>query len=232
MPDSVIGFLRGELGDPPGGWPEPFRSKALSGRGETKQRTQLTEDDREVLANPGPERRRRLNHLLFPAPAEDFDKAVDKYGDISVIDTYHYLYGMTPGSGEEVTIHIDKGVTMLLTLEAIAEADEHGMRWVMFNYNGQIRPVQVFDQSAEVTVQSRVKANAGIPGEIGAPFAGHVTPSVAVGDTVEAGATVATIEAMKMEASITTPVGGTVSTVAVAGTEPLLGGDLVVIIDS
>ena len=232
VPDSVIGFLRGELGDPPGGWPEPFRSKALSGRGETKQRTQLTEDDREVLANPGPERRRRLNHLLFPAPAEDFDKAVDKYGDISVIDTYHYLYGMTPGSGEEVTIHIDKGVTMLLTLEAIAEADEHGIRWVMFNYNGQIRPVQVFDESAEVTIHSRAKADPNLPGEVGAPFAGHVTPAVAVGDRVEAGATVATIEAMKMEASITAPVGGTVTKVAINGTEPLQGGDLVVIIDS
>ena len=32
IPDSVIGFLNGELGDPPGGWPEPFRKKALEGR--------------------------------------------------------------------------------------------------------------------------------------------------------------------------------------------------------
>ena len=92
--------------------------------------------------------------------------------------------------------------------------------------------MQVFDENAEVTIHSRAKADPNVPGEVGAPFAGHVTPAVAVGDRVEVGATVATIEAMKMEASITAPVAGTVTKVAVSGTEPLQGGDLVVIIDS
>ncbi len=230
VPDSVVGFLRGELGDPPGGWPEPFRTKALEGRGVTKAKVELSSEDRDLLAAPGVERQRRLNHLLFPAPAQDFDKAVEQYGDISVVDTYHYLYGMTAGSGEEVIIHLEKGVTMLVTLEAIGEADEHGMRWVIFNYNGQMRPVQVLDQSAEVTVHARTKADASQPGEVGAPFAGLVTALVEVGQEVEAGAAIATIEAMKMEASITTPVAGKVAKVAVSGTEPLQGGDLVVII--
>jgi pyruvate carboxylase len=232
VPDSVIGFLRGELGDPPGGWPEPFREKALAGRGATRQMTEVSDEERTLLAGSGPSRRRALNHMLFPSPADDFDKAVEKYGDISVIDTYHYLYGMTPGSGEEVTIHLEPGVTMLVTLEAIGEPDDHGLRWVMFNYNGQIRPVQVMDQSAEVTVHARVKANPDILGEVGAPFAGAVTPLVSVGDVVEVGASVATIEAMKMEASITAPVSGKVSRVAVSGTEPLQGGDLVLVIDA
>jgi len=231
IPDSVIGFLRGELGDPPGGWPEPFRTKALEGRGTTRQMPVLSDEDHALLAESGPRRHRALNHLLFPSPAEDFDKAVEKYGDISVIDTYHYLYGMTPGSGEEVTIHLERGVTMLVTLEAIGEPDDHGLRWVMFNYNGQIRPVQVLDLSAEVTVHARVKADVSIAGEVAAPFAGAVTPLVAVGDTVEAGSSVATIEAMKMEASITAPVAGRVSRVTVKGTEPMQGGDLVVVID-
>lgn len=231
VPDSVIGFLRGELGDPPGGWPEPFRERALTGRGVTKSMVSLSDDDREVLQESGPARQRRLNHLLFPAPAEDFDKAVELYGDISVIDTYHYLYGMTPGSGEEVNIHMEKGVTMLVTLEAIGEPDDHGLRWVMFNYNGSIRPVQVLDQSAEVSVHAREKADASVPGQVAAPFAGSVTPTVSVGDMVEAGGAVATIEAMKMEASITTPVGGRVARVVVNGAEPLQGGDLVVVIE-
>ncbi len=231
VPDSVIGFLRGELGDPPGGWPEPFREKALAGRGATRQMTELSDEDTALLAESGPTRRRALNHLLFPIPANDFDEAVEKYGDISVIDTYHYLYGMTAGSGEEVTIHLERGVTMLVTLEAIAEPDDHGMRWVMFNYNGQIRPIEVMDLSAEVTVHVRERANVDLPGEIGAPFAGAVTPLVAIGDMVEVGSSVATIEAMKMEASITAPVAGTVSRVAVTGTEPLQGGDLVLMIE-
>ena len=190
----------------------------------------LSADDVAALAQPGEVRRRALNHLLFPSPADDFDKAVEKYGDISVVDTYHYLYGMTPGSGEEVTIHLEKGVTMLVTLEAFGEPDDHGLRWVMFNYNGQIRPVQVRDTAAEVTVHARIKADTTIPGEVGAPFAGLVTALVAVGDRVEAGASVATIEAMKMEASITTPVAGTVTRLAVTGAEPLQGGDLVVVV--
>ncbi|WP_291377853.1 pyruvate carboxylase [Demequina sp.] len=231
VPDSVIGFLRGELGDPPGGWPEPFREKALTGRGETKAKVALSDDDKALLAEAGVPRQRRLNHLLFPTPADDFDKAVELYGDISVIDTYHYLYGMSPGSGEEVNIHMEKGVTMLVTLEAIGEPDDHGLRWVMFNYNGSIRPVQVLDLSAEVSVHAREKADSSVPGQVAAPFAGSVTPSVEVGDTVEAGGSVATIEAMKMEASITTPVGGKVTRVVVDGTEPLQGGDLVVVID-
>jgi pyruvate carboxylase len=149
-----------------------------------------------------------------------------------VIDTYHYLYGMTAGSGEEVTIHLERGVAMLVTLEAVGEPDDHGLRWVMFNYNGQIRPVQVADLSAEVTVHARVKANPDILGEVGAPFAGAVTPLVVVGDVVEVGASVATIEAMKMEASITAPVSGKVVRVAISGTEPLQGGDLVLVIDT
>src|SRR6185369_2626002 len=68
IPDSVIGFLRGELGDPPGGWPEPLRTKALAGRPPAKPAAQLTADDETVLAKPGAVRRARLNRLLFPAP--------------------------------------------------------------------------------------------------------------------------------------------------------------------
>ena len=120
---------------------------------------------------------------------------------------------------------------MLVTLEAIAEPDDHGMRWVMFNYNGQIRPIEVMDLSAEVTVHVRDRANVDLPGEVGAPFAGAVTPLVAMGDIVEVGSSIAMIEAMKMEASITAPISGKVSRIAISGTEPLQGGDLVVIIE-
>ncbi len=77
IPDSVIGFLQGELGDPPGGWPEPFRTKALAGRKFERKIAELTDDDRAVLSASGPERQRRLNHLLFPGPAKDFDVAVE-----------------------------------------------------------------------------------------------------------------------------------------------------------
>ncbi|MFO7243897.1 MAG: pyruvate carboxylase, partial [Actinomycetes bacterium] len=230
VPDSVIGFLRGELGDPPGGWPEPFRSKALEGRPAAKPPVALSAEDETILSVPGPQRRKRLNELLFPAPAREFEENYAKYGDISVLDTYHYLYGLKEGTGEEITIELEKGVTMLVSLEAIGVPDEHGMRWCMFSYNGQMRPVQVRDLSAEVRVVARERADAGNPGHVAAPFAGAVTAIVEEGQQVAAGQAVATIEAMKMEASITTPVAGTVQRVVVKGTEPLQGGDLVLVV--
>ncbi|MFW7415131.1 pyruvate carboxylase [Demequina sp. SO4-18] len=231
LPDSVIGFLQGELGDPPGGWPEPFRTKALEGRSSSRELAPLSDEDREKLAQPGQVRRRALNHLLFPGPADDFDVAVDNYGDISVIDTFHYLYGLTVGSGEEVNIELDKGVRMIVSLEALGEPDDHGERTAIFTYNGSIRPVQVRDEAASVDVVQREKADGTKPGQIGSPFSGAVAVTVDEGDEVQAGQTVALIEAMKMESAITTPVAGTVKRIALDGNETLTGGDLILVVE-
>jgi pyruvate carboxylase len=119
---------------------------------------------------------------------------------------------------------------MLVTLEAIGEPDDHGTRTLIFNHNGQIRPVIVRDEAASVQVIAREKADASVPGEIAAPFSGAVTPAVELGAKVSAGDTVATIEAMKMEAAITTPVTGTVMRVLIHKTETLAGGDLVLVV--
>lgn len=83
IPDSVIGFLRGELGDPPGGWPEPLRTKALDGRGPAKPEQPLTPDDEKALAAPGTERQAALNRLLFPGPAKELEDHREAYGDTS-----------------------------------------------------------------------------------------------------------------------------------------------------
>lgn len=231
VPDSVIGFLSGELGDPPGGWPEPFRTKALEGREIKNRVAELTDEDRALLRYSGEDRQRRLNHLLFPGPAKDFDVAIETYGDISVIDTYHYLYGLTVGSGEEANVDISDGVRMIIQLEALGEPDEHGERTAIFGYNGTMRPIQIRDESVKVEVTARERADKNNPGHVPAPFTGAVTTSVELGSKVVAGQTVAVIEAMKMESSITTPVAGIVSRIAVNGTEQLSGGDLVLVIE-
>jgi pyruvate carboxylase len=100
----------------------------------------------------------------------------------------------------------------------------------MCTINGQLRPINVRDRSIAADAPTAEKADPHDPGHVAAPFGGVVTPQVAVGDVVEAGATVATIEAMKMEASITAPRGGTVERVAIAGTQQVDGGDLVIVI--
>ncbi|MEI2810700.1 MAG: pyruvate carboxylase [Nocardioides sp.] len=234
IPDSVIGFLSGELGDPPGGWPEPFRTKALAGRQTKRELPTLTEDQSAALAGDAatglPARRRMLNELLFPGPTRDFNEARSTYGDISVLPTLDYLYGLAPGSEHIVTL--GKGKTIIFGMEAISEPDERGYRSVMATINGQLRPISVRDRSVATVVAAAEKADPNRPGHIAAPFQGAVTVTVSVGDEVAAGDVVATIEAMKMEASITTPVAGTVERIALTGTQSVEGGDLVLVLGS
>ncbi|WP_431780912.1 pyruvate carboxylase [Streptomyces chumphonensis] len=223
IPDSVIGFLRGELGNPPGGWPEPFRSKALQGRAEPKPVQELSDEDREMLEK---DRRAALNRLLFPGPTKEFTTHREAYGDTSVLASKDFFYGLRPG--HEYAVDLEPGVRLLIELEAIGEADERGLRTVMSTLNGQIRPIQVRDRSVASDVPATEKADKSNPGHVAAPFAGVVTLVAAEGDSVEAGATLATIEAMKMEAAITAPKAGTVGRIAVNAIQQVEAGDLLV----
>ncbi|RSM76672.1 pyruvate carboxylase [Amycolatopsis sp. WAC 01375] len=226
IPDSVIGFLRGELGDPPGGWPEPFRTKALEGRAQPKPVQELSEEDHKGLAE---NRRATLNRLLFPGPTKDFEAHREQYGDTSVLPSKDFFYGLRPG--EEYSVDLEQGVRLLIELEAIGEADERGLRTVMSTLNGQLRPIQVRDTSIASDIPATEKAAKGDPKQIAAPFAGVVTLQVSEGDEVEAGATVATIEAMKMEASITASTGGKVSRRAINAVQQVEGGDLLLVLE-
>ncbi|BBY96861.1 pyruvate carboxylase [Mycolicibacterium fallax] len=228
IPESVIGFFRGELGDPPGGWPEPLRSKVLAGRGAARAEAPLTDEDREVLSRPGIERQARLNALLFPGPTAEFEAHRAEYGDTSQLSANQFFYGLR--QGEEHRVRIDKGVELLIGLEAISEPDEKGMRTVMCLLNGQLRPITVRDRSIAADAPAAEKADRANPDHVAAPFSGAVTLMVAEADTVEAGQTIATIEAMKMEANITAPRAGTVARTAISGTTQVDGGDLLVVI--
>ncbi len=121
-------------------------------------------------------------------------------------------------------------MTLILGLQAIGEPDERGYRTVMTTLNGQLRPISVRDTSVAAEVVAAEKADPGQPGHVAAPFQGVVTLVVGEGDRVSAGDPVATIEAMKMEASITAPVDGTVQRVALPGTQAVEGGDLVLVL--
>ena len=230
IPDSVIGFLRGELGDPPGGWPEPLRTKALAGRSPAKPTEELGAEDEALLAEPGAERRRALNRLLFPGPTREFEAHREVYGDTSRLSANQFWYGLR--HGDEHRIQIDRGVELIIGLEAISEADERGMRTVMCILNGQLRPVVVRDESIADTVPAAEKADRANGDHVAAPFAGVVTVNVEPGAEVSAGQSIATIEAMKMEAAITAPKAGTVERVAVSATAQVEGGDLLVVISS
>ncbi|HEY5229701.1 MAG TPA: pyruvate carboxylase, partial [Galbitalea sp.] len=226
IPDSVIGFMAGELGDLPGGWPEPFRTKVLKGRTVKIGVEELSAPDRADLDGDSATRRRALNRLLFPGPTKIFEETREVFGDLSVVDTTDYLYGLQ--QGVEHVVEMSKGVSLYVGLEAIGEADDKGMRTVMTTMNGQLRPVFVRDHSVSVQTKAAEKADSSKPGHVAAPFSGVVTLQVEEGQSVEAGQAVASIEAMKMEAAITAPIGGTVRRVAIHATQQVDAGDLIV----
>ncbi|GAB20761.1 pyruvate carboxylase [Gordonia effusa NBRC 100432] len=226
IPDSVVGFFRGELGEPAGGWVEPLRTEVLAGRSVASPTTELTERDRVELSESGTPRREALNRLLFPGPATEFAEHCRLYGDTSALSANLFLYGLRSGCEERVSL--EPGVDLLIGLEAISDPDERGMRTVMCTLNGQLRPVAVRDRSFDVTVEKVRRADPNNAAHLGAPFGGVVVLSVEVGEEVEAGDPVGTIEAMKMESTITAPRSGVISALPLGASAQVDGGDLIV----
>lgn len=230
IPDSVIGFMAGELGDLPGGWPEPFRTKVLEGKNPDISIKPISEEDAEgITSAEHTVRRQTLNRLLFPAPTKEFERMRTTYGKLTNVPTLDYLYGLE--SETEHVVELRKGLQLFVGLEAISEADSKGFRTVMAKLNGQLRPVTVRDHSVSVVDSTAEKADPANPGHAAAPFTGVVTPKVEVGQSVSAGQPIASIEAMKMEASIAAPISGKIVRLGVAGPTPVEGGDLIAVIE-
>jgi pyruvate carboxylase len=224
MPDSVLRFLAGELGVPENGWPEPFRTRALAGREPVLSEATVSPADKAAL--DGPERRLTLSRLLFPGPTAEYEASLATFGDLSAIPSSAFFFGLE--HGEELTVDLGPGVQLIFGLEAIGDADDRGMRNVVCTLNGQLRPLSVRDTSLIRDVPSAERANPADPTQVGAPFTGVVTLRVSRGQRVDAGEVVATIEAMKMEASVTTTVAGTVDHVAVERVAQVQAGDLLI----
>jgi pyruvate carboxylase len=228
LPESVIGFLRGDLGEPPGGWPEPFRSRALEGRDTGSTDGETSEEDRAALS--GNDRRSALSRLMLPGPAKEQAVAQERYGDVSVIPTKAFLYGLQ--TGEELAVDLEPGVRLYLQLEAVTGADERGIRTLLLTLNGQPRQIDAQDRSLKPETPVREKANPSNPGHVGAPMTGVVTLSVEEGENVEAGQQIGTIEAMKMESAISAPVAGVVERIVVPSGINVEPGDLLVVLGS
>lgn len=230
IPDSVVGFMAGELGDLPFGWPEPFRTKVLAGRSPSISVTPIDAASAAALNGTPIERRRALNALLFAQPTALFESQREQFGDVSVLDTIDYLYGLE--RGVEHVVDIGQGIRLFVGLEAVGAPDEKGMRTVMAVLNGQLRPIAVRDKSIAVESRTVERADSGNPHHVAAPFAGVVSMRVSPGTSVLAGEAIATIEAMKMEAAITAPHSGTVERIVFTGTQQVEGGDLIAIVST
>jgi pyruvate carboxylase len=192
--------------------------------------TEVSADDLASLDSPDEQiRRSTLNRLLFPGPTKDFEKARATYGNLDAVDTLDYLYGLEQGN--EHVVEIARGVRIFVGLEAIGSPDTKGFRTVMATLNGQLRPLNIRDKKIASDVISAEKANLANPQEVAAPFAGVVTLLVVEGTSVALGQPVASIEAMKMEATITANVSGVVRRLAIGKTQSVESGDLILIVE-
>ena len=230
IPDSVIGFMAGELGDLPGGWPEPFRTKVLAGKNIKFNQASVSQEDLAILAGDDSTARQAvLNRLLFAGPTADYQKSVARYGNLDSVDTLDYLYGLEQGI--EHVIEISRGVRLYVGLEAIGSPDAKGFRTVMATLNGQLRPINVRDTKIASNVVSAEKADLAKLEHVAAPFAGVVTLQIVEGARVEVGQPVASIEAMKMEATITSNITGIVRRLAISKTQTVDSGDLILVVE-
>jgi len=228
LPDSVLDFLRGALGRPPAGFPQPFTERALRGRPTPPPAEPLSAATLDALAGPGRERQLALSEVMFPGPLGDYLAARERHGDVALLPTSAFFYGLR--ENEALPVDLAPGVRVIFELEAIGEADESGVRTVMARVNGQLRPVDVRDRSAQRVVAEIERADSTNPGHVAAPVIGAVIIQVAAGEEVEAGDPVAVIEAMKMESTITAPISGRVERVAVESGTRVERGDLLVVL--
>ncbi|MGY2803817.1 pyruvate carboxylase [Bradyrhizobium sp. USDA 4506] len=236
FPASVIEMLRGELGQPPGGWPENLQRKALNGEKPISCRPGSLLPDADLLACRQEAERQCggalddfdfSTYLMYPKVFVDFNDLQRKYGPVSVLPTSAFFYGMKVG--EELTFEIESGKTLVLQLTAIGETRDDGQVEVFFELNGQPRIVIVSDRTAVPTAQVRRKAENGNAAHIAAPMPGVVsTVKVAKDQMVKAGDALIAVEAMKMETVLYAPHDGAIVELFVAPGAQVNAKDLLV----
>jgi pyruvate carboxylase len=225
FPRSVVEMMQGMLGEPDGGWPKRFQDIVLKSAGAKpivgRPGAALPPADFDGAARVVQTRARRepreedvLSYLLYPQVFMDFQEHELKYGDTSTIPTANFFFGLQ--SGEEISIEIERGKTLIVRYLTTGGVREDGTRTVFFELNGQQRDIRVVDRSVEAVRPRHPKADATNANHVSAPMPGKVS-SVAVraGQKVEAGERLLSIEAMKMETAVYSPREATVSDVLV-----------------
>ncbi|MFO1074934.1 MAG: pyruvate carboxylase [Geminicoccaceae bacterium] len=238
FPASVVEMLKGELGQPEGGWPAGLQRKALKGEQPITVRPGSLLPEADLAAARAKAEKacgRRIDeqelasYLMYPKVFTDFAQTVRKYGPVAVLPTPVFFYGMRPG--EEITVEIERGKALVVQLTAIGETHEDGRVEVFFELNGQPRLVAVPNRAAAATVQQRRKAEEGNDAHVAAPMPGSVASlAVRQGQKVAAGDVVLTLEAMKMEAALHAPREGVVLEILVHPGSQVDAKDLLMIL--
>ena len=232
FPQSVVEFFEGRLGFPYQGFPEKLQKIILKGKKPLTQRPgkMLEPADFEAI-------RKKLEdagyshtdedinaYCQYPKVFTDYNDRYKKYGDVSVLDTPTFFFGMK--QNEEITVELEEGVDLVIKLINISDPDDSGMRTITFMFNGAEREIQVQDKNVDQTSVTSKKADPDKIGDIGATLSGSVVNVlVTKGQKVKKGDPLVVTEAMKMETTITSPIDGTVGEIYAVKGKPIISGD-------
>jgi pyruvate carboxylase len=239
FPESVVSFFKGEIGQPvngfnkelqkvilkgqqpltdrPGEYLEPVDFEAIRKELEEKQQKEVTEQD-------------VISYVLYPKVYEQFITTQEQYGNVSLLDTPTFFFGMR--ANETVEIEIDTGKRLIITLKTITEPDEKGVRTIFYDMNGQARRIFIQDENVKANASVKPKADKLNPNHIGAQMPGSVTEvKISEGESVTSGQALLITEAMKMETTIQAPFDGVVKKVTVQNGEAIETGDLLIEIE-
>jgi pyruvate carboxylase len=218
LPNSVVEMFQGALGRPPGGWPRKISQIILKGAKPSRGRpgANLPPVDFDATAallekklRHTPSRTDVLSYLMYPEVFLKFAEARQRYGEMEILPTPQFFYGMR--KGEEITVDIEPGKTLIVKYLTVSDAHEDGTRTVFFELNGLPRSTTIRDKSLEIKAPPALKADPNHPGHVGAPIPGAVTSiAVELNQPVEKGDRLLVLEAMKMQTTIYAPVSGKV----------------------
>ena len=235
FPESVIDMLSGGLGQPMGGWPKDVQKVVLGERKPIKGRpgAELKPlNFKKIQEELTPKLKHDatmddvFSHIMYPEVFAEFVKKVQANGDLSVLPTPAFFYGMKVG--QEISVEIEAGKTLFIRLVNIGAVDAEGKRAVNFELNGMARQMAIVDRSVKPTVKARLKADPSKPAEIGAPIPGLVTAlAVSVGAKVAKGGKLLTLEAMKMQTTIYASLDGVVEEIYVQNGDAVESKDLI-----
>ncbi len=237
FPESVISFFRGEMGQPPSGFPKALQKKVLKRRKPITERPginmkpvnlKLKRKEAETKVGRRISDQELASYLMYPKVFIDYSAHRRKFGNVSHLPTLVFFYGM--GTGDEIAVEIERGKTLIIRFLALGEVDENGVRTVFFELNGQPRSMRVTDFSAENQHPANRLADDGNPNHVAAPMPGVISTIVTkVGQKVKRGDTLLAIEAMKMETAVTANKDGVIAEIVTTIGEPVNAKDLLLI---
>ncbi|TJX95123.1 pyruvate carboxylase [Staphylococcus haemolyticus] len=239
FPESVVSYFKGDIGQPVNGFNKELQDVILKGQqplterpGEYLDPVNFDEIRQELEAKDYGEVTEQdvISYVLYPKVFDQFMQTKQQHGDLSLLDTPTFFFGMR--NGETVEIEIDTGKRLIIKLETISEPDENGYRTIYYVMNGQARRISIKDENIKTNTNLKPKADKSNPSHIGAQMPGSVTEvKVTVGEEVKVNQPLLITEAMKMETTIQAPFNGTIKQVTVVNGDAIATGDLLIEIE-